>query len=90
MNVEWLTAFAQASDTPNGLKFITKKQKNFYETIDRFYQLERVNKTACRYTVRSKHVVTVHGWVSHYENTQTPCGSPTDGYADDGNWTNMR
>jgi hypothetical protein len=45
MNFEWPSAFAQAWDTPNTLKFITTKQKNFYEMIDRFYQLERVNKT---------------------------------------------
>ena len=88
MNFEWSSAFAQAWDTPNALKFITKKQKNFYEVIDRFYQLERVNKTGCRGTGRGKFVAAVHRWVSDYENTQTTWGSPIDGYVEEGNWTN--
>ena len=58
--------------------------------IDRFYQLERVIKTGCRYTGRGKCVSTVYRWASDWENTQTTCGSPIDGYVEDGNWTNRR
>ena len=89
MNFKWHSAFAQAWDTPGTVKFITRKKKYFYEMIDRFYQLEQVNKNGCRYTVLSAFVATVHRWVNGYENTQSRCGSPIDGYMEAGNWTNL-
>ena len=90
MNFEWLSAFAQAWDASNTLKFITKKQEKIYELIDGFYKLERMKKTGSRYTGRGKDLATVHQWVSDYENTKTTCGSPIDGYVEDGSWTNLR
>ena len=82
---EWPSACAQAWDAPNTLKFIIYKQKKFYKLIDRFYQLEWVNKTGCRYTGRGQLVATVHQRASDHENAQTTCGSPIDGYVEDGN-----
>ena len=90
MNFEWLSAFAQAWDASNTLKFITKKQEKFYEMIDGFYKFERLKKTGCCYTGRGKYLATVHQWVSDYENTKTTCGSPIDGDVENGNWTNRR
>ena len=90
MNFEWLSAFAQAWDASNTLKFITKKQEKFYAVIDGFYKLERRKKTGGHYTGRGKYLATVHQWVSDYENTKTTCGSPIDGYVEDGSWTNLR
>ena len=90
MNFEWLSAFAQAWDASNTLKFITKKQEKFYAVIDGFYKLERRKKTGSRYTGRGKYLATVHQWVSDDENTQTTCGSRIVGYVEDGNWPNPR